>query len=357
MKLMLARFVILLWGLLLAACSGNGVTDVPHDDHAGEDHESHTEDADLHVHDEDELAEYLAEIHGLVDAGLVEGETLQVIATTSIVGDIVSTVGGNAIELHVLIPRGKDPHGYQATPQDLTRVADADLIIINGFGLEEGFIDDLVQVADEVPIISISEGIEPLDFVAETEDHEHEGEDHEHGGVDPHIWFDPIKVLVWVENVADAFSGMDPNNEDVYKSNADAFETEIEALHAWIQEQVAEIPMDKRLLVTDHHSFAYFAHRYGFSTLGAVIPAYSTSASPSAKDLAELNDLIAEYQVRAIFVGRTTNPQLAESIAQDTGIQIVPLFTGSLGVENEPGDTYISMMRENVTDIVTTLRP
>jgi ABC-type Zn uptake system ZnuABC Zn-binding protein ZnuA len=280
----------------------------------------------------------------------------------------------------------------------MASVAEANLIFVNGFGLEEGLAEDLAQVADDVPIVSISEGVETLvigseDAIeAEAEGHEHEGEEHEgeehehegeehehegeehehegeeheregeehehehkHGGVDPHIWFDPVRVMVWVENAAHALSSLDANNQDLYETNAEAYLLELSELDAWIRDQVGDIPVDQRLLVTDHKSFTYFADRYGFTIIGAVIPAYSTSASSSAREIAELNDLITEHQVPAIFVGTTANSQLAESIAQDTGIEVVPLFTGSLGTEGGSADSYIGMMSTNVSAIVEAL--
>lgn len=160
---------------------------------------------------------------------------------------------------------------------------------------------------------------------------------------------------MWVENAAISLSSLDPDHQDLIEAHANDYLRELEELDEWIREQVARIPVDRRLLVTDHESFTYFAERYHFTIIGAVIPAYSTSASPSAREIAELNDLIAKHQVAAIFVGTTANPQLAESIARDTGIEVVPLFTGSLGPEGSPAGTYIGMMRSNVSAIVEAL--
>lgn len=350
--------------LMLVGCATIGI---------GEVDEDNMQEADpAHNHDEDGLTSYLTEIDDLAHVEVAESEKLKVIATTTVVGDVVSNVGGEAIDLNVLLPSGTDPHGYTATPRDLTRIADADLIFVSGFGLEQGLAEDLAEVASEVQIVSISEGVETLAFESgiaigseaegdghEGEEHEHEGEDHEHehehGSVDPHIWFDPVRVMMWVENAAHALSSLDPDNQDLIEANANSYLSELEELDEWIHDQVARIPLDRRLLVTDHESFTYFAERYDFTIIGAVIPAYSTTASPSAREIAELNDLINEHKVSALFVGTTANPRLAESIAEDTGIEVVPLFTGSLGPEGGSADSYIGMMKTNVSAIVEAL--
>lgn len=305
--------------------------------------------------------EFLTAPSDLSPVSLGEGEKLLVIATTNIVADVVGIIGGDTIELTALIPLGADPHTYQPTPGDYRAMADAHVIFISGLGLEESMHGTLEQVAEQVPIVSLSEGIESRQVVVE-ENHkpESEGEARAHEqdlhleGVDPHVWFDPFNIMIWAENTAQAMGALDPANTDLYQDNALEYIETLENLHAWIEGEVAQLPEGNRKLVTDHLTFGYFAQRYGFEMIGAVIPAYSTAAEPSARELASLEDAILALDVKALFVGITVNPKLAERVAEDTGVALVPLYSGSL---DELGvGTYLEFMTYNVNAIVEALR-
>jgi len=292
------------------------------------------------------------ELPALAPVPLDEGERLRVVATTSIVGDVVQQVGGEEIDLTVLLPLGTDPHAFDPAPQDAAAVADAHVVFINGAGMEV-FLDSLLESAGEgVTVISVSSGIELLSLEGDV----HEEDDHQHGGDDPHVWFDPHNVMVWADNIEQVLGALDPENAGSYQANGAAYVAELEALDLWIEEQVAQVDPDKRLLVTDHASFGYFARRYGFEQVGALFPGYSTLAEPSARDLAELESAIASLGVEAVFVGLTVNPDLAERVAEDTGTQLLFLYTGSLGEPGGPAGDYISFMQYNVTTIVSALR-
>jgi ABC-type Zn uptake system ZnuABC Zn-binding protein ZnuA len=313
---------------------------------------------------ENELAyteEFLTASSDLSSVGLGEGEKLHVIATTNIVADVVGIIGGDMIELTALIPLGADPHTYQPTPGDYRAMADAHVIFISGLGLEESMHGTLEQIAKEVSIVSLSEGIELLQVgVDEKREPESEGEASEHEqdlhpeGLDPHVWFDPFNIMIWAENAAQAMGVLDPTNADLYQDNALEYIEALEDLHAWIEGEVAQLPEVNRELVTDHLTFGYFAQRYGFEMIGAVIPAYSTAAVPSARELASLEDAILALDVKALFVGITVNPRIAERVAEDTGVALVPLFSGSLS-EPEAG-TYLELMKYDVNAIVEALR-
>jgi manganese/iron transport system substrate-binding protein len=162
--------------------------------------------------------------------------------------------------------------------------------------------------------------------------------------------------MVWTHNIEYALSTLDPDNAEAYEANAKAYQAKLEELDGWIHEQVAQVSETDRKLVTDHTSFSYFAHRYGFEQIGAVFPGYSTLAEPSAQDIAVLEDAIGEFDVAAVFVGITVNPDLAERVAEDTGTLLVFLYTGSLSEPGGPADDYISLMRYNVSAIVEALR-
>ena len=313
--------------------------------------------------------EFLADPNALSPIGLGEGEKLRVVATTNIVADVVANIGGDVIELMALIPLGADPHTYQPTPGDYRAMVDAHVIFINGLGLEETMYGTLEQVATEVPIVSLSEGIEPR-RIGTTEGQEPDSEGgpdkHEEGegseghlhqdGVDPHVWFDPFNIMIWAENAAQVMGSLDPKNADFYQENTHKYIGAIEDLHAWIEEMVARVPEQNRELVTDHLTIGYFADRYGFEIVGAVIPAYSTAAQPSAQELAALEDTIRDLEVKAVFVGMTVNPKLIERAAEDTGVRIVPLYTGSLSESNDSAGTYLEFMRYDVEAIVEAIR-
>jgi ABC-type Zn uptake system ZnuABC Zn-binding protein ZnuA len=303
---------------------------------------------------------YLTFIAELTPAGLGGGERLRVFATTSIVGDVVAQVGGEAIELTVLLPPGSDPHGYSATPRELADISSADLLFVSGFDLEEGLGGVLEQVAVEVPVISISEGLAGRPMTEEAHDHEGEDtggaeQDHqdEEGGIDPHVWFDPTIVMQWARNAGQALGARDPSHQATFQANAERY---VQALDRRIEAELAGLPPGQRVLVSDHFVFGYFADRYGFEVVGAVIPAYSSSASASPQDLAALQQTIQEHGVKAVFVGASASPGAAEALARDAGIVVVRLYTESLSEAGGPATTYIAMMEYNVQAIVEALR-
>ena len=288
------------------------------------------------------------------------GERLKVVATTTIVGDVVRQVAGDAVDLAVLLPAGADPHGFQPTPQDAALIANADLILINGLDLEE-FLDRLIQNAGgSAKVVAVSDGIETIEGHEEHDDeevdHAEEGDEQAHEGADPHVWMDPTNVRVWTRNIAAALSELDPANAAAYQANAQHYDQTLQALDAWAQEQVAQIAPENRQMVVDHDAFSYFAQRYGFETVGAVVPGYSTMSAPSAQEMAQLEDAIRQLGVKAVFVGNTVNPALAERVAADTGTQLVFLFTGSLSQPGGDADTYESFVRHNVSAIVEALK-
>jgi ABC-type Zn uptake system ZnuABC Zn-binding protein ZnuA len=272
---------------------------------------------------------------------------INVVATTTIVGDVVKNIGGDAIHLDVLLPVGTDPHSFQPTPQDVIKVTKADVVFMNGIGLEE-YMESLLENADSRDrIVNVSKGV-PLLKTSNQYD-----QDIQHETNDPHVWMDPNNVVVWVDNIEATLSIIDPENSTLYGTNKENYLLALFELDQQIRNQVAQIPESQRKLVTDHQVFGYFANRYGFNQVGTIIPGYSTLAEPSALDLAELEDNIRDLNVKVILVGNTVNPSLAERIAQDTGTQLVFVYTGSL---TEPGglaDNYLDFIRYNTNAIIS----
>ena len=185
---------------------------------------------------------------------------------------------------------------------------------------------------------------------------EHEDEGHDHGPLDPHFWFDPLRVKVAVNEIAARLSATDPENASVYFQNAAAYGERLDELHAWIQEQVSAVAPERRLLITSHDSFSYFAELYGFEVVGLVIPSLATHVEPSAEHIADVVEVVREHDIPALFGETTVSERLAQTIATETGAALVRLYSGSLGPEGSGADTYLGMVRTNVERIVGALK-
>jgi len=285
-----------------------------------------------------------------------DSEKLLVVATTTIVADVVQQIGGESIELATLLPIGADPHSFSPSPADMMAIADADLVFANGAGLEE-FLEPLIAGADaEEKVIQVSDGIALIANEAENTEGASDEDGHPHEAGDPHTWTDPNNVIIWSNAIQSALSKADPQNASVYQQNADAYAQKMSELDAWIQQEVARIPESNRQLVTDHQQFSYFSSRYGFTEIGFIIPSFSTMSETSANDLAGLIDIIKEQNITAIFIGNTINPNLADQITHETGVEIYNLYTGSLSEPGGEADTYIKYIQYNVSTIVEALR-
>ncbi len=277
-------------------------------------------------------------------------DPLQVIVTTTFLGDIVGRIAGDKVDLKILLAPGQNPHSFQISPRDLVSLTDAELLIVNGFGLEE-FLDELLAGSNySGRLVVASEGITP--YIST----EIEGEiDPDHSGADPHVWLNPINIKIWVDNISETLTNMDPLNKDYYQDQAGIYIQEIENLDKWIRNELAAIPVENRELVSDHGSLGYFAREYGLQEIGAVIPGLTTEAETSGQQLAELIDSIRYYQVKAVFVGEDFNPSLAERVTEETGTALVVLYLGSLS-DGPPADTYLNFMRYNVETLVDALK-
>ena len=269
---------------------------------------------------------------------------LKVLASTTFLADITRNIAGDRISVDSLLPVGADPHAYQAAPSDVAKIAESNLLILNGLEYEH-FIEPLLENAGgERLMIEATAGLSPRKDA---------GSEH---GVDPHMWLDPNLVVTYVENIRDGLIQVDVEGTQIYKANADAYIVQLKDLDRWIVEQVNTIPAERRLLVTNHEAIGYFAERYGFEVAGAVIPSLSTDAGTSAKELAALIEVIKTSGAPAIFLGEVENPDLANQIAAETDVKVVDnLHLESLTV-GAPAATYIDMMKHNVNQIVEALK-
>jgi manganese/iron transport system substrate-binding protein len=282
-------------------------------------------------------------IGDLQPALLEEGQRLEVVATTTLVAEVVRIVGGVNISLTTLVGPGSEPHSYEPTPQDARTLAEADIVIQSGFGLEKFLRDNLLVAGSTAPFVSLSEGIEPLRLADGS------------GEVDPHVWLDPLNVVVWAVNAGEVLAKLDPAHGDEYRQRVAAYRLELEALDSRVTDRLSRIPPLQRKLVSDHDTLGYFAARFGFTIVGAVIPSASSSAEASARELAALEDTIRREGVRAVFIAAEVNPDLAQRVADDTGARLVPLYLESLTGPDGPAPTFVALMEYNVDAMVEAL--
>lgn len=265
-------------------------------------------------------------------------EGLAVVATTSIVGDIAAAVVGGEGEVEVLIPIGVDAHDFSPSSQQASLLASADLVLANGLGLEAGLEDVLASVAnDGVQVLDLAPLVEPIEF-------------RDGGALDPHFWMDPVRVGDAALAVADALDAHQPGG---WQERAASYSAGMEATDGEIEGILAVVAQDHREMVTNHEAFGYFAARYGFETIGVVIPGGSTLTEPSSAELADLVEVMEQSGTSAIFADTTQPTALAEAVAAELGddVEVVELFTESLGEPGSGAETLSEMLLTNARRI------
>jgi len=318
-----------------------------------------------------------------------------VVATTTILGDVISNVVGGNADIEVLLPPGADPHDYQISSSQAALLYTADLVVANGLGLEEGLID-VIEAAEEdgVNVLEVGDLLDPIPFSgggghghgeedddhaedmdddhadeeddhADEEDDDHADEEdddhaedeggHAHTGSDPHFWLDPLRVAKAALLIAEALTEIDPSGD--WMARAEAYAATLTELDAEIQDILAPIPHENRVLITNHDSLGYFADRYEFEVIGVVIPGGSTLADPSSAELAALVEEIVEEGVKVIFAETIDSTALAEAVAAEAGtdVAVVTLHTGSLGEPGTETDNIVGMLRSNALRIAEAL--
>jgi zinc/manganese transport system substrate-binding protein len=260
---------------------------------------------------------------------------LTIVATTTILGDVARNVVGADGEVEVLLPVGTDPHDYQASSRQIALIQDADLVIANGLGLEEGLLGVLETAAEDgANVVSIGELVDPIPFGAGT-------------GDDPHFWLDPQRVADAGQIIAHELSAIDGTVD--WASNADVYAAQLLTADTEVVDILSIIPADDRKLVTNHGALGYFAARYDFEVIGTVIPGGSTIADPSSSELADLVDLVKAEDVSAIFAETSEPAALADAVAAEVGddVEVVDLYTGSLGEPGSGADSLIGLLETN----------
>ena len=265
-------------------------------------------------------------------------DKVNVIATTSIIGDVVKNVAGDSVNLVTLVGPDGDAHEYEPIPADSVNISKTNIIFENGLYLEH-WLDKLYSASgSKANRVVVSRGVRPRVFENNPKE------------TDPHAWQDVTNVILYAQNVQDALDHLDPAHKAAYDANAQAYIQKLKELDAWVIQQVALIPFDKRKLVTNHDALGYFARRYGFQIIGAVIPSATTEAAdPSAQQTADLLNIIKANGVHAIFSENMANPKLAQTLSQEAGVEVGPeLYTDALGPLGSEGETYLKMIRYNV---------
>jgi len=326
---------------------------------------------------------------GSSDAAADDGRPT-VVVTTSILGDVVEELVGDAARVEVVVPAGVDPHEFQPSAQQAGEVRAADALVTNGGGFEGGLQATIEAAEADVPTVHALDHVEVL-AVAEPghqdehadeeptdEDHAAEGEEeghadeageeghadeageegHDHEGDDPHFFTDPDRMADAAEGIAAFLAEEVPAlATDEVADRAAAHVAELRALAVEVEEVLAPVPADRRVLVTNHEVFGYFAERYGFEVVGVVVPGGGTGAEPSAGELDELVEVIEQEDVPAIFADASSPTGLAQTLADEVGggVEVVPLFTESLGDEGSGAETYAEMVRTNAARIAEAL--
>jgi zinc/manganese transport system substrate-binding protein len=291
--------------------------------------------------------------------GGTDGDRPSIVVTTNILGDVVGEVVGDLADVEVIMPLGADPHDFAPSAKQAEAMENADLLVVNGAGFEEGMDGVIDSVVDGGTMIyAFADSIDLLEGDEATRtDEETHGDKNGHGGFDPHLWTDPARMVDGVRGLGAALApveGIDRQSLDTQLNN---YIDRLEALDTEIETALGAVQADDRVLVTNHEVFGYFADRYGFEIVGAVVPSLSTSAETSARELEDLAAIITAEGIPAIFAETTQSTDLADALADEVGgeVAVVELFTESLGEPGSGAETYIDLMRTNAKRIVAAL--
>jgi zinc/manganese transport system substrate-binding protein len=275
-------------------------------------------------------------------------DKLKVVASFSILGDLVKNVGGDRVEVATLVGPNGNAHVYAPSPADAKKAADAKLVFVNGLGFE-GWLERLVKASGtKAPIIVATKGIKPRERVGER-DH-----DHDHGRADPHAWQSVANAKIYVVNIRDALIAADPAGKPAYDANAAAYLARLDALEREVRDVIAKIPSERRKIITSHDAFGYFEGAYG---IGFIAPqGVSTEAEASARDVAAIIAQIRKQKIAAVFLENVTDPRLVEQIARETGAKIGgTLYSDALTDDKGDATTYIDLIRHNLRQLAAAL--
>ena len=318
------------------------------------------------------LLKFIATVFSLTLVATASGtpdRPIRAVATFSILGDMVSRIGGEHVAVTTLVGPGGDAHVYRPTPAAARAVSEAHILVVNGLDFE-GWLDRLMEASDfgGVRVVATA-GIEPIAVEDDGDEHGHDGDHgerksaeehgdghdgHDHGAFDPHAWQSLRHAVVYVDNITSALAKADPDNAGTFYRNRAAYVAEIEALDAEIRGMFAELPPGSRTIVTSHDAFQYFGRDYGLTFIAP--QGLSTASEASARDVARLIQFIRDQGIRAVFPENVADPRLLERIADETGAAIGgTLYPGALSGPDGPAPTYLGMMRHNARTLTQAL--
>ncbi|MFS8087310.1 MAG: metal ABC transporter substrate-binding protein [Acidobacteriota bacterium] len=272
------------------------------------------------------------------------GSGIRVVATTTQIGALAKAVAGDKVQLSTLLQAGASAHDYEPDPSALKKISEAKLVLKNGIGLDDWLDKSIKSAGGGSLVVVVTKGIITSRSGAGDED-------------DPHVWQDPKNAKIMVDNIVEALSAADPTNAATFEANGAAYNLKLDAADREARALIESIPVANRKMVTNHDAFGYFLRAYGLTFVGAVIPSTSSEAQPSAKDLANLQDLIKREGVKAIFAEEEIDPKVAREISKDTGVRIIDnLYADSLGKPGSGADTVDGMIVTNAKRIAEALR-
>lgn len=296
----------------------------------------------------------LATISLALMSGTAFAGPIPVVASFSILGDMVKEVGGDRVSVTTIVGPNADTHVYEPKPQDAAVLGDAQAFFVNGLGFE-GWLERLVEAtAFKGKVVTVSDGVHAHEMAEEDAHEEGEHEGHDHEGTDPHAWQSLGNGLIYVSNIKAALCELDADGCATYTANAEAYSAQISALDAEVKAAIAAVPEAERKVITTHDAFGYFAEAYGVTFMAP--EGISTDSEASAADVARLIDQVKQAGVKALFIENMSDPRLVEQIAAETGAKLGgALYADALSEPNEGAATYLDMFKHNVGLLVPAL--
>ena len=293
----------------------------------------------------------------LLSGASFAAEPVPVVASFSILGDLVRVVGGERVSVITLVGPDEDAHVFEPKPTDAKTLVQSRLLIVNGLGFEPWAQKLAKSAGYKGETVVASRGVKPL-VMAEEDAHGekgHKDKGHHHDEADPHAWQNPHNVVLYTRNIAAALTKVDPAGATAYQTNANAYVKELQALDTWAKAQFAAIPADKRKAITSHDAFGYLAAQYQIKFLAP--QGVSTDAEPSAREVTQLIRQIQRERIKAVFVENMSNPKLLAQLGKDAGVTVGPaLFVDALSAAGGSADSYLKLMRYNVTQLAAGMR-
>lgn len=294
------------------------------------------------------LTLYAITLSGVLPKPATADEPVPVVASFSILGDLVQVVGGARVQVTTLVGPNADTHSFEPKPVDAKTILKARLFVINGLSFEPWAEKLAKSAAYQGVTVVASRGVKPLQM-------EDSGDNHGHQEIDPHAWQNPENGLLYVQNIVTALSKVDPAGASTYQANAARYAKVLQDFDAQAKAQFAALPSAKRKVITSHDAFGYFAAHYQIKFLAP--EGINADTTPSAKHVAELIRQMKREKIRAVFVENMSNPKLIAQIGKDAGVTLGgTLYSDALSGPTEPGSSYLKMMQHNVTQLLAGMR-